>query len=57
MIRTYNCQNCGYEFEKTEKMGAAAKKKCPKCKKYQLLRKVEASNIHFTGPGFSRKLG
>lgn len=57
MIRNYECTNCKHKFEREERMGVEAKKKCPKCRRMTLVRKIEANPIHFTGTGFTRKIG
>jgi len=59
MIRRYKCTNpeCNHEFEKNESMGDRAQVKCPECKKWTLQRQIEASNIHFKGSGYTRKIG
>ena len=49
----YECQNCGYVFEKLQSITAPHIKNCPKCNKDKLKRLIGAgSGIIFKGSGF-----
>ena len=49
----YVCTSCGHEFEKFQNMTEAHLKKCPKCRKDTLKRKIgTGAGIIFTGAGF-----
>lgn len=48
----YECESCGYRFEKFQSITAKTLKKCPKCGK-KLRRLIgEGSGIIFKGSGF-----
>ena len=48
----YECESCGYRFEKFQSITAKPLKKCPKCGK-KLKRLIgEGSGIIFKGSGF-----
>lgn len=49
----YICDACGNEFEEFQSMSAAPIKKCPKCKKSKVHRKISTGGgIIFKGGGF-----
>ena len=49
----YVCTSCGHEFEKFQNMTEAHLKKCPKCRKDTLKRKIgTGAGIIFKGAGF-----
>ena len=49
----YQCQECGYEFEKFQYMSEDPIKECPKCHKDRVKRLISAgSGIIFKGSGF-----
>jgi len=49
----YQCQDCGYKFEKFQYMSEDPIKKCPKCHKDKAKRLISAgSGIIFKGSGF-----
>ncbi|MBU0467790.1 MAG: zinc ribbon domain-containing protein [Candidatus Omnitrophica bacterium] len=49
----YECEACGYEFEKLQSMLDQKLKKCPECGKNELQRLIGAgSGIIFKGNGF-----
>lgn len=49
----YKCKNCGHEFELFQNMTDRTKKKCPKCKKLKLQKKISTGGaVIFKGPGF-----
>ena len=49
----YQCQDCGYEFEKFQYMSEDSIKSCPKCHKDKAKRLISAgSGIIFKGSGF-----
>ena len=49
----YICRNCHYEFEKFQSMKDDPLKKCPKCHKDKLEKKISGgSGLIFKGSGF-----
>ena len=49
----YECQGCGYKFEKFQYMTEEPIKKCPRCNKNKAKRLISAgSGIIFKGSGF-----
>jgi putative FmdB family regulatory protein len=49
----YQCQNCGYEFEKFQSMTASSLRKCTKCGKMTLRRLIgKGAGVIFKGSGF-----
>ena len=49
----YVCDACGHEFEEFQSMTAPVLKKCPKCAKLKLQRKIgTGAGIIFKGGGF-----
>ena len=49
----YECNVCGYEFEKLQSMLEKKLKKCPECGKDELFRLIgSGSGIIFKGSGF-----
>ncbi len=49
----YECNNCGFEFDKFQSMSAPVLKKCPKCRKLKLKRLIGAgAGVIFKGSGF-----
>lgn len=49
----YRCKACGHELELFHSMSAAPKKRCPRCAKNQLERKIGAgAGFVFKGSGF-----
>jgi putative FmdB family regulatory protein len=49
----YICKSCGHEFEEFQSMTAPTLRKCPKCKKSALERKIGlGGGIIFKGGGF-----
>ncbi len=48
----YECQSCGYAFEKFQPMTAQRLKKCPKCQKPVKRLIGSGSGIIFKGAGF-----
>ena len=52
-VRKYVCTKCGHEFEQFQSMTEDHLKKCPKCKKDALKRKIgTGAGIIFKGAGF-----
>ena len=50
---SYQCEDCGSEFEKFQSMTSPVKKKCPGCGKLKLIRLIGAgAGIIFKGSGF-----
>lgn len=49
----YQCQSCGYEFEKFQSMAASSLRKCPQCGKLSLRRLIgTGAGVIFKGSGF-----
>jgi putative FmdB family regulatory protein len=49
----YQCEKCGYEFEKFQSITAPTLRKCPKCGKSALKRLIgTGSAVIFKGTGF-----
>jgi len=49
----YECEKCGYRFEKFQKMTEPPVKVCPKCKSRKVKRLIGVGGgIIFKGPGF-----
>ena len=49
----YHCQACGHELELFQSISAAPRRKCPKCKKSRLKRRIGGgAGFLFKGSGF-----
>lgn len=50
----FACENCGEEFEEWLKFGSSdfSHIMCPRCRKYQIRKKISAPLIIFVGDGF-----
>jgi putative FmdB family regulatory protein len=49
----YRCESCGHELEVFQNISEAPKRKCPKCKKQRLKRKIGGgAGFLFKGSGF-----
>lgn len=51
-IYTYICKNCSYQFDIEQKITAEPLRKCDKCNKEELKKKLYPVGIAFKGPGF-----
>jgi len=51
-IYTYRCENCGIQFEKTQKFSDQALTRCPECNKKTLHKVYLPVGILFKGSGF-----
>ena len=51
-IYTYRCENCGVQFEKTQKFTDAPLVRCPECNKKTLRKVYSPVGIVFKGSGF-----
>lgn len=51
-IYTYHCDNCGVQFEKTQKFTDQALTRCPECGKKTLRKVYTPVGIVFKGSGF-----
>ena len=51
-IYTYRCENCGIQFDKTQKYSDQALTKCPECGKKSLKKVYTPVGIVFKGSGF-----
>lgn len=53
-IYEYVCSNCGHELEIMQKMSDKPLKKCPKCSKQKLQKKVSAGGFILKGHGWHK---
>jgi len=51
-IYEYECQSCGHELEKIQRMSDAHLTDCPDCGKPELRRKVSAAGFRLKGGGW-----
>jgi putative FmdB family regulatory protein len=51
-IYTYRCENCGVQFDKTQKFTDASLTRCPECNKKTLRKVYMPVGIVFKGSGF-----
>lgn len=51
-IYTYRCENCGVQFDQTQKFSDPPLSKCPECGKKTLLKVYQPVGIVFKGSGF-----
>jgi putative FmdB family regulatory protein len=51
-IYEYQCQSCGHELEKIQRMSDAHLTDCPDCGKPELQRKVSAAGFRLKGGGW-----
>lgn len=51
-IYEYQCQDCGYQFDKLQKMSDAALTDCPECSKPSLKKLISAPSFKLTGTGW-----
>jgi putative FmdB family regulatory protein len=51
-IYTYRCEECGVQFERTQKFSDAALTRCPECGKKSLRKVYTPVGIVFKGSGF-----
>jgi len=51
-IYEYQCQNCGHELEKLQKMSDEPLKDCPKCEHPSLSKKISAAGFRLKGTGW-----
>ena len=51
-IYTYRCENCGVQFERTQKFTDAPLTRCPECNKKSLHKVYTPVGIVFKGSGF-----
>ena len=51
-IYTYHCDNCGIQFERSQKFSDPHLKVCPECKKKTLRKVYTPVGIVFKGSGF-----
>ncbi len=51
-IYEYQCQACGHELEKLQKMADAPLKDCPDCDQSSLVKKVSAAGFRLKGTGW-----
>jgi putative FmdB family regulatory protein len=51
-VYTYRCQNCGVQFEKTQKFNDKPRARCPECRKGTVKRLLQPTAIVFKGSGW-----
>lgn len=51
-IYTYRCENCGVQFERTQKFSDTPLTRCPECNKKALRKVYTPVGIVFKGSGF-----
>jgi len=51
-VYTYRCENCGVQFEKTQKFTDQTLTRCPECNKKALRKVYTPVGIVFKGSGF-----
>jgi putative FmdB family regulatory protein len=51
-VYTYRCENCGVQFDKTQKFSDASLTRCPECNKKTLRKVYMPVGIVFKGSGF-----
>ena len=51
-IYTYRCENCGVQFDQTQKFSDPTLTKCPECGKKTLQKVYQPVGIVFKGSGF-----
>ena len=51
-IYTYRCENCGVQFDQTQKFSDPPLSKCPECGKKTLQKVYQPVGIVFKGSGF-----
>ncbi len=51
-LYAYRCDNCGVEFERTQKFADKPIKRCPECNKSAARRVIQTSGIVFKGSGW-----
>ena len=51
-VYTYRCENCGVQFDKTQKFSDPVLTKCPECGKKSLHKVYTPVGIVFKGSGF-----
>jgi putative FmdB family regulatory protein len=51
-VYTYRCENCGVQFDRTQKFSDPALTRCPECGKKSLRKVYQPVGIVFKGSGF-----
>lgn len=51
-VYTYQCQNCGVRFEKTQKFDDKPLTRCPECRRGTVRRVMQPAAIVFKGSGW-----
>lgn len=51
-IYEYQCQSCGHQLEKLQKMSDDPLKDCPECNKPELSKKISAAGFRLSGSGW-----
>jgi len=51
-LYTYQCDNCGVQFEKSQKFSDKPIKRCPECNKSTARRLIQPPGIIFKGSGW-----
>ena len=52
----YSCDNCGYEFEREQRITESPIKKCPQCGKLKARRMIGGGNFILKGGGWESDL-
>jgi len=51
-IYEYQCQSCGHQFEKLQKISDPVLKQCPNCEKPELNKLISAAGFKLKGTGW-----
>jgi len=51
-IYEYQCENCGYKFDKLQRMSDAVLKDCPECHQSQLRKLISSTGFQLKGNGW-----
>lgn len=51
-IYDYQCEKCGHEFEREQRMSEAPVKICPKCKAHKVKKLISRGAFHLKGGGW-----
>jgi len=51
-IYEYQCQSCGHQFEKLQKISDPVLKQCPHCEKPELKKLISAAGFKLKGTGW-----
>ena len=51
-VYSYQCDNCGVRFERTQRFSDPPVKRCPECRKNRVRRLLHATGVVFKGSGW-----